>query len=245
MALEDFFKLSKLTIEGYSAAGRTAAEKATPYTYEVMFNPASFTMSYFNEFSEQHGTGQSASNVEFAHGSRKLSMKLIIDGTGTTAFGGTLGTALGLSKKVHQRIQEFVAIAFDVNNDIREPNFLILRWGAGPLEEFRCRLTSLEANFTSFTRGGEPLRAELTCSFVEDVDPVDAALDVIVATALVSTTRLVQAGDTLAQLCIDVYGSAQFLVRVAEANDLDNLTDLVPGAELRFPPLPPLGGVPS
>ncbi|MEB3157176.1 MAG: LysM peptidoglycan-binding domain-containing protein, partial [Cyanobacteriota bacterium] len=54
--------------------------------------------------------------------------------------------------------------------------------------------------------------------------------------------RLVRAGDTLPQLCLEIYGTAEHYLRVADVNNLDDVRVLTPGQQLLFPPYARTGG---
>ena len=54
--------------------------------------------------------------------------------------------------------------------------------------------------------------------------------------------RVVVEGDTLPQLCREIYGSPEHYLRVAQVNGLDDFRDLSPGQELFFPPYERPGG---
>ena len=53
--------------------------------------------------------------------------------------------------------------------------------------------------------------------------------------------RKVRAGDTLPLMCFRIYGDSKYYLDVAAANGLDNFRSLVPGTEIRFPPIDKTG----
>ena len=53
----------------------------------------------------------------------------------------------------------------------------------------------------------------------------------------VTHVRLVKSGDTLPLLCLEIYGSSAYYLRVAADNGLDDFRNLVPGQRLYFAPL--------
>ena len=236
MALGNLFKLAKLTIYGYADTKRKR-RVAGRSTFEVMFNPASFSMQYSNTFQEQQGLNTGANQARFANGRRQvLSLTLIIDGTGVGDYGLTSIIGLG-TDSVATQIDRFLTLCFYKNGDIHEPNFLTIQWGKGPLQAgFDCRLQSVDINYTSFNRDGSPLRAELSTSFVEDIEPTKRAAIERTSSPDLSHTRVVKHGDTLPILCREIYGSAEHYLRVAEVNGLDDFRNLTPGQELLFPP---------
>ena len=226
MGLIDLFKLEKLTIEVYDSAKRSGLASDS---FEVMFNPSTFTMKHENVFAGEQGVN-SEERPRYSHSrSSDLSLKFIIDGTGVGDYG--LVNLLGLGQKtVAEQIQQFLEMCYYLDGEIHEPKYLKLVWGKGPLEKFHCRVKSVSIKYTSFERDGSPLRAELDTVFVEDREPTQKSSPDL------THTRTVQSGDTLPLLCTEIYGSPDHYFRVAQVNGLDNFRDLRPGQELIFPP---------
>lgn len=168
--------------------------------------------------------------------SDQLKLDLVIDGSGVTDY--SLIRLLGLgSDSVSEQIDKFLELCFFMDGNIHEPKFLKLQWGDGPLKEFDCRLQSVDIKYTSFDRDGSPLRAELTTVFVEDLDSAKRLRLEGKSSPDLSHSRVVKSGDTLPLLCKEIYGSSEYYIRVAEANQLDDFRNLTPGQELVFPPL--------
>ena len=222
----DLFKLEKLKIESHRDHSRSGADK----TFEVMYNPSSFSLKHENVYQgRQDINGEGKKEVFSYSRSSNLTLSLILDGTGVSDLGIESLGGLGV-KSVAEQIEEFLDACFDMDGDIHEPKHLRLQWGEGPLQEFDCRLKSVDTQYTSFHRNGAPQRAELTCTFVEDKRRQEKRSPDL------SHTRTVAAGDTLPQLCREIYGSPEHYLRVAQINRLDNFRHLIPGQELIFPP---------
>jgi nucleoid-associated protein YgaU len=49
--------------------------------------------------------------------------------------------------------------------------------------------------------------------------------------------RLVKAGDTLPEMCFNIYGDPRYYLDVARQNRLDNFRKLEPGTRIFFPPI--------
>jgi hypothetical protein len=160
-----------------------------------------------------------------------LSFKLVLDGTGVNSIGVA---ALG-RKNVKDSIKTFRKLCLDMNGDIHQPNFLIIRWGDA---EFHARLKSLDINYKLFDESGDPLRAELDVAFVSDKPAAAIAREAGKSSPDLTHVRVVRSGDTLPLLCREIYGSSEYYLRVAADNGLDDFRELVPGQRLRFAPLP-------
>jgi len=142
-------------------------------------------------------------------------------------------------KTVSERVKEFVDLTFRMNGKIHEPNYLMVEWGGkedGGLI-FSCRLGSVNITYTSFDRGGSPLRAELDIVLVSDREVRKRLGEEGKSSPELTHTRIVKSGDTLPLITRDVYGSPGFYLRVAQVNNLDDFRNLIPGQELFFPPL--------
>ena len=48
---------------------------------------------------------------------------------------------------------------------------------------------------------------------------------------------LIKVGDTLPNLCYQIYGDPNYYLEVARANQIDNFRNLTPGTKIFFPPL--------
>lgn len=227
MGLTDLFKLEKLQIQVYDAPERTGLAADS---FEVMFNPSTFSMKHENVFGNEQGVNSEGERPRYSHSrSSDLKLKLIIDGTGVVDYG--LATLIGLgTKSVAEQIQQFLDLCFYLDGEIHEPKFLKISWGKGPLEKFDCRVQSVNIKYTSFERDGTPLRAELDTVFVEDREPTAKSSPDL------THVRTVKSGDTLPLLCTEIYGSPKHYFRVAQVNGLDDFRNLAPGQELVFPP---------
>ena len=242
-------KLEKLKIKSFLADKRQ--EGGIFYflnkTYEVWFNPESYSFRYENEFQPAQGINTAGRTARYAlTRSRTLSLKLIIDDTSATS-----GVGSGLSstsrirtarrfllKKtpstVHDQVEEFLDIAARMDGDIHAPRYLKLEWGD---LIFDCRLQSVEVNYTLFNRSGMALRAELDAVFLEDLNPKKLAELTKKSSPDLTHTRTVMNGDTLPIMTDRIYRDPTYYIRVAQANKLNNFRQLRTGSSLTFPPV--------
>ncbi|MFK7787447.1 MAG: hypothetical protein AB8B56_20150 [Crocinitomicaceae bacterium] len=233
MALLKKTTLQKLTIVSYDEVTRTADKN----TIEVMFNPESIQRSYNNRFGTSPTSPGKQEKTEYTYStSPTVRMKLIIDGTQVHQYGFIIGLNAfnGTFKSVSERIQEFEEYAVKSKGEIHQPPFLKLKWGT---LDFSCRVQSMDINYTLFDKSGDPLRAELSLSFVED----DAFLTQVKKANQQSPDlthyRMVKEGDQLPLMCNDIYGSPAYYTLVARANKLKDFRNLTPGQEIYFPPI--------
>jgi hypothetical protein len=239
MGLDDLlYKLDKLSITGFLDVerGKKIGSDAES-TFEAMFNPESISRSYEIKYGVNQAIGSSGKEQKYARSNPPdLSLTLILDGSGTTQMGIM---QLSSPPTVSARIERFLKIAFTLNGNIHQPNFLVLKWGD---ITFPCRLSTLNIRYTSFDRGGKPLRAELDIKLISDESVDDLQKEERKSSPDLSHSRIVKAGDTLPLLAKEIYGSSTHYLWVAKANGLDEFRRLTPGQRLIFPPLEPTPG---
>lgn len=227
------FKLQKLTILGFSDIKRTAKTGK----FEVMYNPTSFSMSHQNVFEDLQGINTFGRQARYSYArSESLEIDLVIDGSGVSEF-ALVSAVSGGAKTVTEQIDAFLKLCFHMHGEPHQPYFLRLEWGDGALKSFDCRLDKVDIKYVSFARSGAPLRAELSVTFVADVDDAKQASAVSKSSPDLSHVRVVRSGDTLPLLCQEIYGAPTHYIRVARFNGLNHFRDLTPGQTLLFPPL--------
>jgi hypothetical protein len=167
--------------------------------------------------------------------SKDVRFDIILDGSGVTSMG--IISLFGSSPTVPERITKFLDLCFKLQGDPHQPYFLKIQWGKGELEDFDCRLLSVDIEYTAFEKNGEPRYAVLKTHFREDVNPARQNRAVWKRSPDLTHSRIVKHGDTLPLLSRTVYGSSKHYLWLAQVNQLDNFRDLLPGTELIFPPL--------
>jgi len=236
MALKNPFKLQKLKISAYGDSTRSGQPEPKD-TFTVMFNPETISMKHENVFQKFQGINTSGRTANYSHSrSDELELELVLDGTGVTDYG--LATLVGKgTDSVSKQIETFLNCCFYMDGKLHEPKYLKIQWGDGLLADFDCRLQSVSIEYTSFDRNGAPLRAKLATSFQEDLDSSKRLRKEGKSSPDLSHVRIVRSGDTLPLLSKEIYGTSEFYLRVAEANNLDDFRNLRPGQEIIFPPL--------
>ncbi|MGR9014465.1 MAG: CIS tube protein [Gammaproteobacteria bacterium] len=223
------FKLEKLTLTAYSDDKRSA-QVGEPF--KAMFNPETFSEKYLSKLVKKPRLNPVAEKVNFKYSpARELTFKLFLDSTGIAT------EALffySVHQTVEQQIEHLVGLAYHVNGEIHEPNFLVLTWGN---LIFPCRLKSLDTNYTLFNRDGTPLRAELTITLVFDQCDEKSRSIAGLSSPDLTHSRIVKNGDTLPLLSKEIYGSSSHYLWIAQQNQLDDFRELRPGTRLFFPPL--------
>jgi nucleoid-associated protein YgaU len=112
-----------------------------------------------------------------------------------------------------------------------------LSWGA--YDVFVGVLTNLDQRFTMFLADGTPVRATLSCTFVEHVGVDFRRGAVEMHSADVAKTHTVRRHDTLQSIAAEQYGDPTLWRSIARANDIVNPRLVPPGTVLLIPKLRP------
>ena len=231
------FKLEKMQIEAFSSVDRKSPALAR---MAVMFNPASFAESHAIAYAgdRRRAINSPAAPASYAYTPPvKLSLTLILDGTGVNQFSNAQSPVdlLRGTASVRQQIERFKKQCWRMNGAVHQPNFLVIRWGRF---SFNCRLAKLDISYTLFDKSADPLRAELAVEFVKDDSAKTIVREAGKSSPDLTHVRTVKSGDTLPLLCTEIYGSPGHYLRVARDNGLDDFRKLLPGQRLHFAPLP-------
>lgn len=237
MALRHLVKLEKLKIKAYENRRRAGLAAKT---FQVMFNPTSYSFKHESQFSERQALNVQGRQQTFIFNkSKELSMDLIIDGTHTAAQGLLTGGVKGFfalsTKGVRDQVETFLETCWKVQGDTHKPNYLKIQWGSK--EAFKCLLKAAEINYTLFDKGGNPLRAEIKAEFIDDTSDTERTIRAGLNSPDLTHIRVVKSGDTLPQMSLKIYGDANMYIQVAKANKLDDFRNLEPGQEIYFPPI--------
>ena len=219
--------LTRLKITAY-ADGDFTKPDGQPFT--VLMNPAKYSHRYKIKYTDPQAPGSSGGSPRFNKiPSESVSFELVFDGTGIVPSATT-----GLPVDVSTQIDAFKALVFGYSGQIHSTKFLALAWGT---LLFKCRLTTLDINYTLFRPDGAPLRATATAAFDGYNDEEELARSANKSSPDLSHLVTVKAGDTLPLLCWNVYGTSTVYIQVARVNGLTGFRDIPPGTQLLFPPL--------
>jgi nucleoid-associated protein YgaU len=99
-------------------------------------------------------------------------------------------------------------------------------------------LARVSQKFIMFADDGRPVRARLTTTFNEFIDPEREAKEVNRQTADFSKIHVVTQGETLSGVAAKFYDNPQMWRPIAIANELADPREISPGQALRIPTLP-------
>lgn len=133
------------------------------------------------------------------------------------------------------RLTEQVAQLAEVDRELHHPPVCHLSWGAFT-DIFTGVLTQLDQRFTLFLADGTPVRATLSCSFLEFETQAHRRARELNSADVVKT-RVVRRNDTLHSLAAEEYRDPGRWRHIARANGIVNPRDLRPGMVLTIPRL--------
>jgi hypothetical protein len=197
----------------------------------VMFNPNSYSISKSVTWSAQESSGGktetkrevNAPPLQFGGGgSRQLSLELFFDVTEQPG------------KDVRDETDKIAGLTL-ISRKLKRPPKCTVSWGT-PREPkgdfpFKGVISSLTQKFTLFDHAGTPIRATLSVTFTEFLDPEDDKRQ----TDPDYTIWLVKRGDTLSNVAAQVYGNPAWWRPIAEHNDIDDPLHLKIGSRLSIP----------
>jgi nucleoid-associated protein YgaU len=213
-----------------SPTGGKEASKIDEFT--VLFNPDSFTIETKVDYKTPDAKGQTGGDPVFEKvPAMEFSIEIVIDGTGV----GPGNAGRGDGDYVKDQVKKLRKVTgCNINGDIHRPNYLAVLWGNIFIE---CVLTSLTVAYTLFDREGAPLRAKLTCNFLERIgagkDGRQSRLESPDLTKFLS----VRQSDTLDLIANDNYDDPAWYLQLARINKLRNFRNIPPGTRLILPPI--------
>jgi hypothetical protein len=194
--------------------------------FKVLYNPEEYTINKDNNFAVQNIPGLGAPIVQFVNGNqRTLEMELFFD---------TYDTPNLPKQDVREQTNQIVDL-MRIDSDLHAPP--VLRVEMASLR-FHCVLSRVSQKFIMFMPNGLPVRARLSCTFLEYVDPEQEAKAANLQTADFSKVHVVVRGETLSAIAGKLYDNPLLWRPIAIANGIANPRAIAIGQSLRIPSLP-------
>lgn len=195
---------------------------------EVLFNPAEYSFDRSNAFKATAVPGLGSPLIQFINGEAdQLSMELFLDDYTDPASRQTTAT----KQSVEDRLK-VLGDLLNIDRELHAPPPVRFAWG--PFE-FTSVIEKLGRKVSLFQPDGKPARARLSVNFKE----YRTLRDQLNSPRRQSTTmrRVVVGLDSLWALAAREYNDPAQWKLIAEANDLDDPREIVPGQWLILPPL--------
>ena len=220
-------KFEKMLIQAYSDENFKNKAGAP---FEMMINPETYSHNYSISYTDRRKLGSSAQAAIFNQMAKeKLSFKIILDSTGVVPLSDA-----NKGKDVKQMIKDLRGVVYDYQGSIHQPYFVEILWGA---MLFKGRLADFSLEYKMFRSDATPLRANVSLSFIGYISEEMAAAKAKESSPDMTHIVTIKEGDTLVELCQNIYGKSRYYLKVAEHNNLTNFRSLNPGSRISFPPL--------
>lgn len=204
-------------------------------SFEALINPETYTLEYKLKFSSSgqgHGTSGKQLKYEYTEPA-EMSFEFLFDNTGIID---------GQPREsVADDLKRFREILIDYKGDSHEPRHFKLVWGENSI--FKGRVTAASITHKLFNSNGTPIRAVAKVTFKSSIEEEKRAAKEDKQSSDLTQTRMVKMGDTLPQLCFEIYGDPRYYLQVAAVNGLANFRRLQPGTTITFPSI--AKGVPA
>ncbi|MEL6626656.1 MAG: LysM peptidoglycan-binding domain-containing protein [Bacteroidota bacterium] len=198
--------------------------------YSVPLNPQDISLNQGINYATDTPLGASGTSLKYRyHNPEILSFTVLLDDTGAV-----FTSDKRISKGIEDQLNKLRAILTDYDGDIHEPNYVGISWGT---LIFKGRTISMDTKYTLFAEDGKPLRVEVVIKVQKSISDEVRNAEEGKNSPDLTHERMVKEGDTLPLMTYKIYGDVKYYLDVAEANDLNDFRDLVPGTILYFPPL--------
>ena len=196
---------------------------------KALFNPNQIAIVKAANWESQPIIQRDVPALQFTHGnSETLTVDLFFD---------TFESKVDVRKNHTDHIAKLAT----VQSNLHRPPICKLMWGVGLL--FQGVLQNLNQRFTLFLADGTPVRAILTCTFIQRLSDEEQERLQKKSSADVAKTYTVKRGDTLSSIASEHYGDPALWRPIAEANRIDDARTIQPGSILAIPSLPSRSGV--
>jgi LysM repeat protein len=218
-------KLEKMKILAFK--DNAYQKPASPASWPVLVNPESYAMEYRIEYNTDTAQGNDGTAARYTrHNPEEFSCDLWFDNTGILDGNPR--------SDIYTEMDKFRSFLLDIESETHEPRHFMIVWGK---MLFKGRITGLQIQYKLFKPDGTPIRAMATVSFKGSFDDVLRLAKANLLSPDLTHKKVVKAGDTLPNLCEEIYGSVDYTTQVARINGLAGFRRLEAGTVLFFPPL--------
>ena len=205
--------------------------------FEVLFNPAEYSIEKGNTFQSTSLPGLSTPVTQFVTGNADtLSMELYFDTYSASSRHGEVT----LREDVRNYTRK-IANLMEIDSTLHAPPICEFIWGP-PIGtpqglEFRGILEKCSQKFTYFLDDGTPVRATLSVTFKEYKTVEQQLSEMKYQSADRTKLREFKDGDAVWLYAAREYGDPEKWRVIANHNQLENPRLVAPGTQLELPPL--------
>jgi nucleoid-associated protein YgaU len=207
----------------------------------VPFNPNTFTISNKVAYKAAEAKGKDGADPTFENiPPIEFSIEFTIDGVIKPVESINKGkvnvkNAINNNNYVRDEVKELRKVTgCNINGEIHRPNYLTLLWGTIHID---CVLTSLTIVYALFDTDGSPLRAKITCAFLERISSRKSSTQTRLESPDLTKIITVKEGDNLPLIANNKYDDPAYYLQIARINKLKNFRRLAPSGKLILPPM--------
>jgi len=205
--------------------------------FEVLFNPAEYSIEKGNTFQSTSLPGLSTPVTQFVTGTADtLSMELYFDTYAKSSRHGNV-----ILKEDVRHYTRRIANLMEIDSTLHAPPVCEFIWGPpiGTPEgiQFKGIIEKVSQKFTYFLDDGTPVRATLNVTFKEYKTVEEQLADLKRQSSNKTKLRDFKEGDAVWRLAAVEYGDPQKWRVIADHNQLENPRLVEPGTQLELPPL--------
>ena len=224
----------------------TNLSKTGKPSFEVLFNPTTYTLSRSTLYSEKAGLDSNMPSIQFISGTvETLTFDLLLDSfsTGAEVHGDMMtrakfhGNALLPTQAKQIDITDYTRKIYDlmvIMPDTHAPALVKIEWNS---LQFIGHLVDCRQEFVKFSFSGMPVRAKLHCTFKSYLKPSEVAKLTPKQSPDTDKYRRVSQGDTLSAFAAREYGQPEEWREIARANRIVNPRLLDTGSVIKVPAL--------
>lgn len=211
-----------------SADGSMSTPGAQLGRIDFQFNPKELSVTKAAQWTRASGRGNDKSGPPQYNGPQpsKLTLEMFFDASAKQDD--------SVVKAVEQLFACCVPTEASFQQKKGSPPWVLFRWGG--LTGFLAYVSSVAVKYTLFTAGGTPIRATVTAT-LEELAGAPSGQNPTSGALTAQRVHTAVEGDSLAGIAYKEYGNAALWRAVAEANDIDDPTRLLPGTRLMLPAL--------
>jgi hypothetical protein len=204
--------------------------------YELQINPENIAISFGEPAATDEPNsagGKSTTRKSPVYNQQTIKVNFTIDNSGAVPSAPDNLSFFNFNgDSIKDSIDQLLEVTVKPNNESHSPPFVVLQWGAFILVG---KVFDLNIDYTYFNIQGDPVRAAISFSLIEEVD------DVVISRAFRSPdiTRIitVKDGDSLIALSKSSYDDPMYYMQLASYNSLPSFRGLKIGSQIEIPPL--------
>ncbi|WP_422104880.1 hypothetical protein [Winogradskyella sp.] len=246
--------IDKMRIEVYPNDDYNESEAIS--TIFVQVNPDKYTLNHEVQFCEGQAMGASSQNLKFNRiGGEEVSFDFLFDSSGVIppakiesgkveklplldslvdVLKPAISNPFEEADTVEEELKQFKDLLLGYNGETHETRYLHLLWGGF---EMKCRLVSMQVEYSVFRRDGRPIRAKATCKFKGTQSYKEMQAEQNQQSPDVTHMKIVNQQDRFTLMAEQTYSQNKYYIDVAKANGLLSFRKLETGQKLMFPPI--------